>query len=254
MPKTINKYLKLKTDITDNTLFLGLPVRRKAHCYSVLVMLLKHANYKTGECYPRLTTIAKPLGLSKVTVYKCIKIMIAAGILLIKERQRSTCKYKIHPDFVSSDIKTVNILPPPDIKTVNPEIKTRCSEIKTVKVLVEHNIEHNIEHYNTVINNILTKNRGNKDNIVYLISRAIPLPELNNLLLQNIHSYYVNLAIEKHREMLRAKNLLPEDVAKNSISEAMKANAKRRSANYVARVEYNKKNGIKPWEMKKNKF
>jgi excinuclease UvrABC helicase subunit UvrB len=54
--------------------------------------------------------------------------------------------------------------------------------------------------------------------------------------------------------MFRAKNLLPEDVAKHSISEAMKANAKRRSANYVARVEYNKKNGIKPWEMKKNKF
>ena len=243
MAKTLNKYLKLKEDVTENHLFLGLPVRRKAHCFSVLVMLLKYANYKTGECYPRLSTIAKPLGLSKVTVYKCIKIMIAAGILLIKERQRSTCKYKIHHDFVYSDIKTVT----QEIKTVNPEIKT-------VKVLVEHNIEHNIEHYNSVINNILNKNRGNKDTIVYLNSRAIPLPELNNLLLQNIHTYYVRLAIDKHKEMLRQKNLLPEDVAKQKITEAMKANAKRRSANYVAKVEYNKKNGIKPWEMKKNKF
>ena len=254
MAKTLNKYLKLKEDVTENHLFLGLPVRRKAHCFSVLVMLLKYANYKTGECYPRLSTIAKPLGLSKVTVYKCIKIMIAAGILLIKERQRSTCKYKIHHDFVYSDIKTVNISTAPDIKTVNQEIKTVNPEIKTVKVLVEHNIEHNIEHYNRVINNILNKNRGNKDTIVYLISRAIPLPELNNLLLQNIHTYYVRLAIDKHKEMLRQKNLLPEDVAKQKITEAMKANAKRRSANYVAKVEYNKKNGIKPWEMKKNKF
>ncbi len=69
----MNKYTKLNGDIVEHPLFLGLPVRRKAHCFSVLVMLLRYANYKTGECYPRLSTIAKPLGLSNVTVYKCIK-------------------------------------------------------------------------------------------------------------------------------------------------------------------------------------
>jgi len=57
------KYTKLNGDIVEHPLFLGLPVRRKAHCFSVLVMLLRYANYKTGECYPRLSTIAKPLGL-----------------------------------------------------------------------------------------------------------------------------------------------------------------------------------------------
>ncbi len=52
------KYTKLNGDIVEHPLFLGLPVRRKAHCFSVLVMLLRYANYKTGECYPRLSTIA----------------------------------------------------------------------------------------------------------------------------------------------------------------------------------------------------
>ena len=248
MAKTINKYTKLKEDITENPLFLGLAVRRKAHCYSVLVMLLRHANYKTGECYPRLSTIAKPLGLSKVTVYKCIKIMIEAGILL-KVRLPSTCMYKINPQFVYSDIKTVNITPPSDIKTVKGGIKTVNGDIKTVKVLIEHNIEHNIEHYKGVINNIINNNRGNKDIIVYSISQSIPLPELNNLLLQNIHTYYVRLAIEKHRELLRRKNLLPEDVAKQSISQALQNNSKRRSANYIAKVNYNRKNNL-DWQGK----
>jgi predicted transcriptional regulator len=243
MAKTINKYTKLKEDIAENVLFLGLPVRRKAHCFSVLVMLLKHANYKTGECYPRLSTIAKPLGLSKVTVYKCINIMIKGGILL-KVRLPSTNLYKINPEFVYSDIKTVNITKPSDIKTVKGGIKTVNGDVKTVKVLIEHNIEHNIEHYKGVINNIINNNRGNKDIIVYSISQSIPLPELNNLLLQNIHTYYVRLAIEKHRELLRQKNLLPEAVAKTQISQALKNNSKQRSASYKAKVEFNKRNNL----------
>jgi predicted transcriptional regulator len=251
MAKTINKYTKLKEDITENPLFLGLPVRRKAHCFSVLVMLLRHANYKTGECYPRLSTIAKPLGLSKVTVYKCINIMIKGGILL-KVRLPSTNLYKINPEFVYSDIKTVKITPPSDIKTVKGGIKTVNGDIKTVKVLIEHNIEHNIEHYKGVINNIINNNRGNKDIIVYSISQSIPLPELNNLLLQNIHTYYVRLAIDKHRELLRQKNLLPESVAKAQISQALKNNSKQRSANYIAKVNYNKKNNL-DWQGKPKK-
>ena len=253
MARNTNKYTKLREDIITNELFLGLPVRRKAHCFSVLVMLLRHANYKTGECYPRLSTIAKPLGLSNVTVYKCINVMIAAGILL-KERKPSTNLYRINPDFIYSDIKTVKITTPSDIKTVNGDIKTVKGGIKTVKVLIEHNIEHNIEHYNKLINNILNLNKGNKDTIVYLIAQSIPLPELNNLLLQNTHSYYVRLAIEKHREMLREKKLLPETVAKQQINQALKQNVKMTSSNYVNKVEYNKRNGIKPWEIKKNKF
>ena len=251
MAKTINKYTKLKEDIAENALFLGLPVRRKAHCFSVLVMLLKHANYKTGECYPRLLTIAKPLGLSKVTVYKCINIMIKGGILL-KVRLPSTNLYKINPEFVYSDIKTVNITKPSDIKTVKGDVKTVNGDVKTVKVLVEHNIEHYIEQSIEAINNIINNNRGNKDTIVYLISRSIPMPELNNLLLQNIHSYYVRLAIDKHRELLRQKNLLPENVAKQSISQALKNNSKQRSASYKAKVDYNRRNNL-DWQGKPKK-
>jgi len=251
MAKTINKYTKLKENIAENALFLGLPVRRKAHCFSVLVMLLKHANYKTGECYPRLSTIAKPLGLSKVTVYKCINIMIKGGILL-KVRLPSTNLYKINPEFVYSDIKTVKITPISDIKTVKGGIKTVNGDVKTVKVLVEHNIQHYIEQSIEAINNIINNNRGNKDTIVYLISRSIPLPELNNLLIQNIHTYYVKLAIDKHRELLRQKNLLPETFAKIQISQALKNNSKQRSASYKAKVDYNRRNNL-DWQGKPKK-
>jgi hypothetical protein len=52
----------------------------------------------------------------------------------------------------------------------------------------------------------------------------------------------------------RDARAVPKIVMQQKLSSALQTNAKNRSAAYKAKVEYNKRNGIKPWEMKKNKF
>jgi hypothetical protein len=64
----------------------------------------------------------------------------------------------------------------------------------------------------------------------------------------------MKLVLDYKQQELRQKKLLPEVIAKQKITEALQSNSKQRSERYVARVKYNKANGIKPWEMKKNKF
>jgi hypothetical protein len=64
----------------------------------------------------------------------------------------------------------------------------------------------------------------------------------------------MKLVLDYKQQELRQKKLLPEVIAKQKITEALQANGKQRSERYVARVKFNKANGIKPWEMKKNKF
>jgi hypothetical protein len=46
--------------------------------------------------------------------------------------------------------------------------------------------------------------------------------------------------------------LLTESVAKAQISQALKNNSKQRSANYIAKVNYNKKNNL-DWQGKPKK-
>jgi hypothetical protein len=64
----------------------------------------------------------------------------------------------------------------------------------------------------------------------------------------------MKLVLDYKQQELRQKKLLPEVIAKQKITEALQSNGKQRSERYVARVKHNKANGIKPWEMKKNKF
>ncbi len=54
----------------------------------------------------------------------------------------------------------------------------------------------------------------------------------------------MKLVLEYRQQELRQKKLLPETIAKQKITEALKANGKKRSANYVAKVNYNKRNNL----------
>jgi hypothetical protein len=81
---------------------------------------------------------------------------------------------------------------------------------------------------------------------------SVPLPELKQCI--DKHPYYVQKAIEYQEQVARDARAVPKIVMQQKLTAALQTNAKNRSAAYKAKVEYNKRNGIKPWEMKKNKF
>jgi hypothetical protein len=81
---------------------------------------------------------------------------------------------------------------------------------------------------------------------------SVPLPELKQCI--DKHPYYVQKAIEYQEQVARDARAVPKIVMQKKLTAALQTNAKNRSAAYKAKVEYNKRNGIKPWEMKKNKF
>jgi uncharacterized protein (UPF0210 family) len=81
---------------------------------------------------------------------------------------------------------------------------------------------------------------------------SVPLPELKQCI--NKHPYYVQKAIEYQEQVARDVRAVPKNILDQRLTAAMQTNAKNRSAAYKAKVEYNKRNGIKPWENKKNKF
>jgi hypothetical protein len=68
------------------------------------------------------------------------------------------------------------------------------------------------------------------------------------------HPYYIREAIKYQEQVARDARAVPKNILDQRLTAAMQTNAKNRSAAYKAKVEYNKRNGIKPWENKKNKF
>jgi hypothetical protein len=70
----------------------------------------------------------------------------------------------------------------------------------------------------------------------------LPLEELKQSMKR--HPYYIPKAIERKEELDRQKNLVPVE----KILNVLKNVSKKSNSRYVEKVNYNKRNGIKPWE------
>ena len=119
--------------------------------------------------------------------------------------------------------------------------------------LNKNNSNNKMDNDNRV-DDIINRYKSDKDVLISTLSKflhTIPLAEHNRLLNNPTYKWYMKLVLEYRQQELRQKKLLPETVAKQKITEALKNNSKKRSERYVARVKYNKANGIKPWENKK---
>jgi hypothetical protein len=116
-------------------------------------------------------------------------------------------------------------------------------------VLTKNNKMNKID-INKVDRIVNSKEIDKQTKIIELAS--VPLPELKQCI--DKHPYYVQKAIEYQEQVARDARAVPKNILDQRLTAAMQTNAKNRSAAYKAKVEYNKRNGIKPWEMKKNKF
>ena len=245
-------HIRVPVSLFKNEVFLGLAGRNKADCLAILVVLLRYSNQKTGECYPRLALMHSLLGISKATIYRRIKLMVSLG-LLKKKRLSSTNLYKLNPVLmvVSSQSDRSD--------TSGGSIgAVRLTGINKDKeyIYLNRNIDNKMDSDNR-IDDIINRYKNNKDVLIGTLSQFLqttPPAEHNRLLNNPTYKWYMKLVLEYRQQELREKKLLPEHVAKQSISQALKNNSKQRSERYVARVKFNKANGIKPWENKKNKF
>ena len=243
MPK-YKQHIRVPTALFEHSGYKGLADNRKPYALAIIVMLLKYVNQKKGECFPRYAKIRKDLGCSKKTLTNYMHLLSTAGLIRIR-RLSSTNLYTINPVLLVNEVNLV--------QGVGNMVHISGVPNAHINKTSLNNIYNNIGKNkldNKIDRIVNSKEIDKQTKIVELAS--VPLPELKQCI--NKHPYYVQKAIEYQEQVARDARAVPKIVMQEKLSAALQTNAKNRSAAYKAKVEYNKRNGIKPWENKKNKF
>lgn len=218
------QHVRLPTKIFEDKNFLSIPIKQRAYCLAILVCLLKFLNSKTLQCYPRVQTLVSMTGLSKRSVFRCLTLLVKASIIA-KKRLKSTSLYTIHSNYV--------------VSTRHQEVPHRHHLVPDRHVFKE---PINITNINitTKVDEII--NRSLPKDIMINNLALLPLEELKQSMKR--HPYYIPKAIERKEELDRQKNLVPVE----KILNVLKNVSKKSNSRYVEKVNFNKRNGIKPWE------
>ena len=242
MPK-YKQHIRIPTALFEHSGYKGLADNRKPYALAIIVMLLKYVNQKKGECFPRYSKIRKDLGCSKKTLTNYMHLLSTAGLIKIR-RLSSTNLYTINPILLVNEVNLVQGVGYDVHISGVPNAHINKTYLNKHIVLTKNN---KMDKVDKIIN---SKDIDKQTKIIELAS--VPLPELKQCI--NKHPYYVQKAIEYQEQVARDARAVPKVVMQEKLSAALQTNAKNRSAAYKAKVEYNKRNGIKPWENKKNKF
>ena len=242
MPK-YKQHIRVPTALFEHSGYKGLADNRKPYALAIIVMLLKYVNQKKGECFPRYAKIRKDLGCSKKTLTNYMHLLSTAGLIKIR-RLSSTNLYTINPILLVNEVNLVQGVGNMVHISGVPNAHINKTYLNKHIVLTKNNKMNKVDK---IIN---SKDIDKQTKIIELAS--VPLPELKQCI--NKHPYYVQKAIEYKEQVVRDARAVPKVVMQEKLSAALQTNAKNRSAAYKAKVEYNKRNGIKPWENKKNKF
>lgn len=218
------QHVRLPTKIFEDKNFLSIPIKQRAYCLAILVCLLKFLNSKTLQCYPRVQTLVSMTGLSKRSVFRCLILLVKATIIA-KKRLKSTSLYTIHSNYV--------------VSTRHQEVPHRHYLVPDRHVLKELITKTN-SYITTKVDEII--NRSLPKDIMINNLALLPLEELKQSMKR--HPYYIPKAIERKEELDRQKNLVPVE----KILNVLKNVSKKSNSRYVEKVNYNKRNGIKPWE------
>ena len=238
-------HIRIPVSLFENPSYLGLPEGKKLQCFAVLAVLLRFADKNTGKCHPRLVLMADMLGVSRLTIYRCINLMIK-NKMLIKKRLRSTNLYVINPIFMINDIKR-------DVSNRYMDVSNGNMDVSNGKVLEEpSNYPSNYPIKNKIINKIdkivNSKDIDKQTKIIELAS--VPLAELQSY--YNKHPYYIQQAIEYQEQELRDARAVPKHIVEQTMTAAVSKNAKNRSFNYRKKIEFNKRNNL-DWQGKPKK-
>jgi len=237
----LNKYdphIRVKFSIFNDPSFRSIPEHHRSHAYLVFICLLKFANSKTLTCYPRKATISDMSGLSRTTVYRATLCLVKAKIIK-KKKLKSTLLYTLNPKYI------VGYRPDVSERTHSVSKGTHHVSVRpTLKELTYiTNIDTNKKQFSdksSEVDAIVTSNIGNKEFMINELSK-FPLAILKT----NINKYYCGLAIIRKEELAREKDAVY--VSPQKIISALNNVKKQTNVRYRQKVEYNKRNGIKPW-------
>ena len=228
-----NQHVRLPIGLFSHTGYLSLAEERKAQCLAILLVLLRFANPKTGSCYPRYSKIKDMIGLSRMTLYRCIRLMIDAK-LLIKRRLSSTNLYTLAPIMLVNDVSN-------RYEVVSNRYHSGIHKVSINKTNINKTILiKNGMSINKIDKIVNSKDIDKQTKIVELAS--VPLAELQSY--YNKHPYYIQQAIEYQEQELRDARAVPKHIVEQAMTAAVSKNAKNRSFNYRKKIEFNKRNGL----------
>tara|TARA_R100001198_G_scaffold84480_1_gene58400 strand:- start:246 stop:923 length:678 start_codon:yes stop_codon:yes gene_type:complete len=201
---------------------------KKSYCLNVFLSVMKYAWKKNGyKAGLRHETIHKDTGLCRTTIKECLETLNKLNIVK-SIRGRSGKTYVVNEVFLRAE----KLYEPTQI-AVSP---TRDSRNTTT-------LEETISINN--IGKIVKSFAGDTPKILDELSK-LPLDELKQ---ETVNVYLCKQAIQlKEDNEIKSKATY---VNADKILSALSRIKKQANPRYREKVEYNKRNGIKPWENKK---
>jgi predicted transcriptional regulator len=201
---------------------------KKSYCLNVFLSVMKYAWKKNGyKAGLRHETIHKDTGLCRTTIKECLETLNKLNIVK-SIRGRSGKTYVVNEVFLRAE----KLYEPTQI-AVSP---TRDSRNTTT-------LEETISINN--IGKIVKSFAGDTEKILDELSK-LPLDELKQ---ETVNVYLCKQAIQRKEDNEIKANATY--VSGDKILAALSKIKKQANPRYREKVEYNKRNGIKPWENKK---
>ena len=191
----------------------------KSHCLNVFLSVMKYAWKKNGyEARLRHETIHKDTGLCRTTIKSCLSTLNKLNVVK-SFRGKSGKTYIVNEVFLRAE------------KLYEPiKIAVKPTQDSRFTTTLEETI------YNNKIDEIISKNRGNLDNIINSLA-VLDLPDLKG---DTKNVYYCKLAIKRKEEMARQKNLVDPQI----IQRELKKIVKEKNFAYKRKKEYNIRNNL----------
>jgi hypothetical protein len=238
------QHIRLNVGIFNHNLFLSLPSKRKGDCLSVLIVLLRFTNFKTGLCYPRYAKIKELTGYSESKIKIIINILVRNSFIM-KKRLSSSNLYKINSEFIHKSERSDSHNLTGDSQNL-PIRQSDSSSINKTNIIKTSIIELSNKN---LIDKIVSSKDIDKDNKILKLA-SLPLPELKQCI--SNHPYYIRKAIELKEQELRDARAVPKHIVEQAMTAAVSKNAKNRSFNYRKKIEFNKRNNL-DWQGKPKK-
>ena len=200
---------------------------RKSHCLNVFLSVMKYAWKKNGyKAGLRHETIHKDTGLCRTTIKSCLETLNKLNIVK-SVRGRSGKTYLVNETFLRAE------------KLYEPtQIAVKPTQDSRFTATLEETLSINN------IGKIVRSFAGDTERILDELSK-LPLDELKA---ETVNVYLCKQAIQRKEDKERESKATYVNADK--ILSALSRIKKQANPRYREKVEYNKRNGIKPWENK----
>ena len=211
-----------------------LPGTSKANCLSVFLSIMKYAWKKNDyKCGLRHSTIQADTNLSRTTIHRTL--ITLEGLNIIKMSMgRSGKTYHVNSEYLRIEKE-------PMFQKNTSMFQKYTPSVSNILTLEEQYNNNQYVSKSSEIGVIIRDNIKNKELMINELSK-IPIAILKS---DTNNKYYCKLAIIRKQDLAREKDAVY--VSPQKIISALSNIKKQSNVRYRQKVEYNKRNGIKPW-------